>query len=320
MTGTNEPGDSGSKTTPSKETKTISTDNYSDVESLSVKIPTFWTNSPDSWFAQVEAQFTIGRVQKEERKYAYVLAALPCEVIDKIMDVIQSPPTQNMYQHLKRTIIGRLSATEEQKLNNLLFHAEMGDKNPSEFYRFLIQLGKPSENIGMNIVKNIWLKRIPKQLEIALIPVMDKNINDVLTIADNIHREQSQLNIYSVHKNTHNNTQKSMEAVPSTSSDYGNSTELDRLKTEICEIKHMLAKLSTRSRSPHRPANQNRRRSTHQNRSRSRHRETRQVCWYHTKYGYQARKCIEPCILKSSVPINKNDDNIKSSKDNNKKN
>ena len=38
---------------------------------VSVKLPPFWPDKTDLWFAQAEAQFTIKNITTEKTKYAY---------------------------------------------------------------------------------------------------------------------------------------------------------------------------------------------------------------------------------------------------------
>ena len=47
-----------------------------DTAAVSLKLPTFWSTQPKSWFCQAEAQFAIRKISEDETKYYYVIAAL----------------------------------------------------------------------------------------------------------------------------------------------------------------------------------------------------------------------------------------------------
>ena len=48
---------------------------------VSVKLPTFWTDSPEVWFIQAEAQFEVKRITT-------CLAALPQDVACRLLDLV----------------------------------------------------------------------------------------------------------------------------------------------------------------------------------------------------------------------------------------
>ena len=46
------------------------------VDSVAVKLPTFWAAQPKVWFAQAEAQFKLRKITSDETMYFHVVAAL----------------------------------------------------------------------------------------------------------------------------------------------------------------------------------------------------------------------------------------------------
>ena len=39
------------------------------VESVALKLTTFWVTSPSAWFAQAEAQFALRNISQDDTKY-----------------------------------------------------------------------------------------------------------------------------------------------------------------------------------------------------------------------------------------------------------
>uniref|UniRef100_A0A182W9I2 DUF7041 domain-containing protein n=1 Tax=Anopheles minimus TaxID=112268 RepID=A0A182W9I2_9DIPT len=117
-------------------------------EVCSLKLPGFWMSAPDSWFIQAEAQFDLTHIRSENTKYAHLLASLTPDALDKVIDVIRSPPEENRYTSLKHALMTRLSASEEQRIGKLLYNAEMGDSSPSEFHRRMTQLAASSTDVS----------------------------------------------------------------------------------------------------------------------------------------------------------------------------
>ncbi|KFB35282.1 uncharacterized protein LOC100888426 [Anopheles sinensis] len=101
-------------TEQTKPPPSLSTSSSSSVpEITSIRLPSFWANSPNSWFIQAEALFENGLIRSERSKYSHLLASMPPEVLEKVIDIIQTPPDENRYTYLKTVLLERLSASEE---------------------------------------------------------------------------------------------------------------------------------------------------------------------------------------------------------------
>lgn len=77
-----------------------------------LKLPNFWPKNPRVWFSQVEARFQLRHITSPSTKYLHVVAALPSEIADAIDDILVSPPAQEEYDTLKKTVLDRLEAPE----------------------------------------------------------------------------------------------------------------------------------------------------------------------------------------------------------------
>uniref|UniRef100_A0A182PWQ5 Uncharacterized protein n=1 Tax=Anopheles epiroticus TaxID=199890 RepID=A0A182PWQ5_9DIPT len=65
-------------------------------------------DSPAAWFAAAEAEFEVSNVNQ---------------------------------------LLERCTISEEQRISQLLYHVEMGDRSPSDFYRYMGQLAGNSANL-----------------------------------------------------------------------------------------------------------------------------------------------------------------------------
>lgn len=276
----------------------------SDVSSFSVKLPPFWTKSPGSWFVQTEAQFAIAKITRDIIKYNYVLAALPQDVLETVLDFIEEPPPLGVYDKFKATLVERHSLSEERRIEKLLSSEEIGDRKPSEFLRSLKQLAGASGIMSDKLIKKLWLRRLPQVINIALISQDDKSEQDLTSLADKIweasisSRDMSEIRMQSPSNHPH-----SVQA------------SHDAMKNEIMEMKAMIRSLTdeiSRFRQRRRSSlgRQQRRRSTSRN-----HSVENKVCYYHRRWGINARKCDPPCQFKRSETSRSND-----STDNNLKN
>lgn len=245
-----------------------------------VKLPTFWPSSPRAWFVRVEAQFTSRKILADETKYEYVVASLPEEIILKILDELENPPAADKYTSLKQILISRFTESEERRLEQLLSGGDMGDQTPSDYYRSLeILAGTGTVIADANLLKKLWLRKLPAQLKIALTAIESgQEIKDLLIIADKIFDAE-------------NMNKSSISSV-------GDNT-LISLQQQIVELKNELKEMRN-SRSQYRSQNRT-------SRSNSNSSNKSQLCWYHLKFREKAQKCIKPCSFVSSS--NKNSKN-----------
>ncbi|CAK1601363.1 unnamed protein product [Parnassius mnemosyne] len=250
----------------------------SDVNRVSVRIPPFWPDDPELWFAQIEGQFTISNILSDTTKFYYVTSNLDPQYSKEVKDIIVSPPSSNKYEKLKDQLIKRLSASRERKIQQLLMHEELGNRKPSQFLRHLQSLAGPS--VPEDFIQSIWSSRLPNNIQTLIVSQPTSSLDVLADLADRI---------YDIVSPT-----LQVATTSRTTSTPGTSTQ--SMENEIAElkaaVKNLTMQLSRRSRPCDRSSIRNRRRSTSRSDSSYRRYPT---CWYHSKYGDKANRCIKPC-------------------------
>ncbi|KAH7977983.1 hypothetical protein HPB49_004117 [Dermacentor silvarum] len=84
---------------------------------VAIKLPPFWVDSPEVWFAQVKAQFSLARITQDWTRYDYVVTHL---------DAL----------YANETALTCLSLSEEQKIRQLQT-AELAERKPSQLLRHM---------------------------------------------------------------------------------------------------------------------------------------------------------------------------------------
>lgn len=102
-----------------------------DQNAVSLKLPSFWPETPEFWFAQVEAQFALRGIKEDSTKFNYVLAAIDQTVAKRMMDFIKNPPQANKYSEFKKRLLSTFCLSESERANKLLNMADLGDEKPS---------------------------------------------------------------------------------------------------------------------------------------------------------------------------------------------
>lgn len=240
------------------------------VNEVKVKLPLFWSDKPKLWFAQAEAQFDISGIKQDSTKFGYVLSMLDTQTAAEVEDAITNPPSDGKYEHLKHELISKLSISRTQQIRQLLSDEELGDRKPSAFLRHLRSLAG-SEMGDDSILRELWMRRLPREVQRILIAQKDLKLDKVAEIADAIAE-----------------TTPPSIAVHATSS--SSSPELARIMDRLDELSRKVEALSS-----------NRSRSTtrSQSTSRSSSKTGDQMCWYHRRFREKATKCITPCSWKT---------------------
>ena len=158
------------------------------VQAVSLKLPPYWPNDPQIWFAQVEAQFSTRGINAQRTMFDYVVANLTPDIAIEIRDLILRPPEENPYNVLKAQLIKRTAASEQRRLQQLLSTEELGDRKPTQLLRRLQQLaGDTPGLLDGNFLKELFLQRLPSQIRMVLASTRDGTpIEDLAQLADKI--------------------------------------------------------------------------------------------------------------------------------------
>lgn len=242
----------------------------------SSRLPPFWTVNPEAWFIQADAHFAISRITSDISKYTHVIAQLPPEIVSKCLDCVKraNNSTNDKYETLKTEILQRLGMSEENRISNLLYHEQMGDQSPSEFYRKLDSLVGSSDTEQKFLLK-IFTDRLPSPLDSTVIQLKAQGPQVFLPVLDSIWDKQR-------------------IAKPTIHSVETEDTKMILKKLELLEKKFNALELerrNSRSRSRSRSESQVRFKSS---RGRSLTPKDSE-CYFHKKFGKDARKCTKWC-------------------------
>lgn len=253
---------------------------------LSLKVPTFSPEDPEIWFALLEGQFNNLGITDDDQKYHYVVSNIDVIQAKTVRDVVINPPLTNKYVKIKSELIKRLSASHENKVRQLLTHEQLGDRKASQFLRHLQDLAGP--DVPTDFIKSIWSSRLPQNIQTVLASQSSQPLDQLAELADRIQEITSPGQVATV----------GPTPSPDNSNNSASSSELAELRQMIHKLtlkldEHTRASCCSTSRRS-RPQERHRSFSGHRTRSNSSYRKY-PVCWYHAKFGAEARKCIKPC-------------------------
>lgn len=262
------------------------------VSGVSLRLPPFWPENPALWLAQVEAQFAIHRITSDSSKFFYVISQLEQRYAAEVQDVITNPPAQGKFMKLKTELERRITATRDERIRQLLTQAEMGDKKPSQFLRYLRSLVPSAETVPDQLLRTLWSGRLPTPIRTVIATQNDLAIDAVAELADKVFEVISPSNIASISSPQVITKPKLVCNSQSRTIPNEFTIQIEQLTRQVSALSARLDEFEHR----HRDRSQLRRRSrSRPSTPKPESSNESQTCWYHRRFGADARCCTSPC-------------------------
>ena len=121
-----------------------------------VKLADFYEQNPGFWFAQIEGQFVVKKIDDDQMKFHYVMVALPQEVAVRVMPAVKS----KSFETMKKALLDAFDLTQAQRATKLLHLRGLGDKLPSVLASEIITLC-PEEVTPDYLERQIFIEQLP---------------------------------------------------------------------------------------------------------------------------------------------------------------
>jgi hypothetical protein len=252
----------------------------------SITIPAFYHENPTTWFEILESEFAYRNVTPHDH-YTILVAALPSTYQDVVSEVSVSAPDR--YERLKALILKRTLPTEREAVRGVFRDLQLGSDKPSTLLRKMRQL-LGDRKIDDTILKEIWLQKLPPMTQSILAGTSILDLEGLAQVADN---------------------------VVATSQDMQNHTDINTIRTANSKnasstdltLEGLFKQVMTLQKTVELQNRLLRRRSSSRNRSQSRRfrsnsRRKYDICWYHHKFGHQAKRCQPPCKFADNPTTN----------------
>jgi len=238
---------------------------HAPVAAVAVKLPEFWLDDPEMWFAQAEAHFRRAGITVSATKYDYVLMQLPAKARTSVREIVRVADTlSDPYERVKSKLTASYTKSRWRLVFELFDHPDLGDRRPSELMDALLSLLPPGEQPG-DLFIGQFLRRLPADMRAQLALQDFKNPAELAATADSLWNAKGGL-------------QAAVSAV-------------DRPVSPGRRDTSSPSRQRVRQRSPDRP--RNRRRPTPGPGSRAE--QDGRLCYYHDRWGRLAHKCEAGC-------------------------
>lgn len=134
---------------------------------VSPKIPPFWANDVELWFAQVEGQFETSNARTEKTRFSHLVGALPYDAAKRVRNLILTPSATTPYSDLKEALILQYAASYHTRLQQAL-SIELGDMKPTHLLTTLQQF-LPAEKKNSEFLRDLFLQKMPIHIRPVLL-------------------------------------------------------------------------------------------------------------------------------------------------------
>lgn len=136
--------------------------------------------------------------------------------------------------------------------------------------------------VSDEFIKGLWMQRLPEIVR-QILSASNDDLNTLAKMADQIYNStDNRFNTFSVSDSKKPTLESLFEKI---------DEKLDKLNTRLNRIESGAHK-SRRDNTPN-----------SRNRSKSNNKDT-EICFYHERYGEDAKKCREPCVFKNQQQKN----------------
>ena len=160
-----------------------------------VKLPSFWSDKPASWFALVESRFRTHSITGEQAKFHQLVRALSKESIGRVLDLIEVPPLFTPYSLLKARLLEAHQLTDYQKVDQLLKMESLSARCPSELLAAMLETCLRDQETNI-FFTHLFLCMLPAELRIMLGEDDHQDVRNLVSKADKLwalHSQKSSL-------------------------------------------------------------------------------------------------------------------------------
>jgi hypothetical protein len=238
-----------------------------------IRLPEFYTDSPQSWFDCLDTTFATANVTQSITKFHWALSKLPFSLIATVRPLSRNPTAvSNPYKELQELLLRSYGLTDEQMTNKWLDYPMCGDTRPSVLWDNLTALQPASIKDAQTA---IFLRKLPRHISSLINPRAFNTTEELIQRCNALWMAQTPEEAASAAK-------AAAAAVPSQQSPFRNSC---RSPSPFCR-KTPGGDKSGRRRSPTPGAAKGGRNDC--------------LCFYHSRFGNKAHKCEKGCSYREN--------------------
>lgn len=156
------------------------------VHHIAPKLPTFWPEDPELFFVRVEAEFDKARpkITSEQTKFSYLVGTLDKDHATLVRNQLVTPDPNTPFTALKNELVRQFTLADHTRIQRAQVES-LADKKPSALLCRLQQL-LPATKFKDTYIRDLFLSKMPENLQAVLASMTQKNLQDLAQTADEI--------------------------------------------------------------------------------------------------------------------------------------
>lgn len=240
-------------------------------------LPQMREDNIEAYFYSLNFWFDAAGIVADITKFNIVLASVPPSKLMELRTIVDAAPRTNKYGYIRTKLLENFTESQQRRLQRVLREMPLGERRPSDLYNEMKRAA--GTTLSESILHDLWITRLPTYTQAAIIatnvPIVEK-----LKIADSI-----------------TESIKLRQGDCSELCTVQQSTDQD-LRAEIAALKQRLDQVLSDHGHRFRPRSRSRTPAG----TRNSHSSSNEMCWFHAKFGRNARKCRQPCKMAHPQP------------------
>lgn len=155
---------------------------------VSLKLPTFWEQSPELWFIRAEAEFANRHITADGTKYNYLVASLGQDTATAVLSALRTPPDTDRYKALKDRLLEAYGLSQHERAARLLEPQRLGDESPAV-------LMEKMENIRGDLSMDamfrwLFLRQMPDDIRAILVAAKHTDNRQLALAAEELWKQR----------------------------------------------------------------------------------------------------------------------------------
>ena len=263
----------------------------------SITAPRF--NSADivTWFTLLDWCFRTNKITSSEEKFCIATNALDDHAYWDFKDVIADVPAAEPYEYFKAQALKRKGTSNDERIRKLLQREEIGDRKPSEYLRHLRNVAGTTGSD--ELIRTLWMDGLPVSVQAVVAGCRkEATFEELSDIADRVNGViqpkpaprgrvepigspwQDQITNLNYQMAIMQDQMRDLQVSAVDRTERRDEANFGRVQ---------------RGRRYDRSNSRNRRRSASRN---------HYICFYHARFGPNAKKCEQPCAFVSGNAMN----------------
>ncbi|XP_077292790.1 uncharacterized protein LOC143917801 [Arctopsyche grandis] len=165
-----------------------------EVARIAVRVPPFWDEAPELWFARLETQFPCALIKSDEAKFATVVGLLDNKFLPLIRDILLEQAKGNRYETTKRRLVEAFSDSHDNRINRLMANLQISDSRPSDLWFHM--KATAGNTCSTDFLRVMWTRRLPVPVQSALATMTTTNIKELTAVADRVFETQRPVDVF----------------------------------------------------------------------------------------------------------------------------